>query len=184
MLILLPPILKTDTMRHTIFLFLFLFALSASMAGQGFVSRFAAQSPSGTYKTVHITQKMFRLAAESDEVKDEPKLRDILLHLDNLYVLRTKNSTSFYFSSVQKKLQLQNEFEPLVLIDDNSERVAIFIREEQEQVRELVLAVVAKGEFILIGMEGSLRLDQVAALSSSVKVDGMEYFKRIKVKTN
>jgi len=174
-------------MRHTLYyplLLLLLFAVTHPLTGQGFVSKFAEQSPSNTYKKVHITQKMFRLAAESEEVKYEPKLRDILLHLDNLYVLRTGNNTPFYFRTVLEKLQQQKAFEPLVLIEDNSERVAIFVREEQEQVRELVLAVVAKGEFILIGMEGSLRLDQVAALSSSVKVDGMEYFKRIKLNTN
>ncbi len=171
-------------MRHTILTLLFLWAVSNPMAGQGFVGKFASQNANSSFKTVHITEKMFRLAAESDEVKGEPQLRDILLHLTNLHVLRSSSSTSFYFRSVVQKLQQQKGFEPLVLIDDDSERVAIFIREEQDLVRELVLAVFGKNEFILIGMEGSLRLDQVAALSSSVKVDGLEYLKRIRVNTN
>ena len=171
-------------MRHIVFLLVFLPALSTPLLGQGFVANFRSQNINSQFKTVHITEKMFRLAAESDEVKGEPQLRDILLHLTNLRVLRSSGSTSFYFRSVVQKLQQQKGFEPLVMVEDDSERVAIFIREEQDLVRELVLAVVGKGEFILIGMEGSLRLDQVAALSSSVKVDGLEYLKRIRVNTN
>ena len=159
---------------------LFFILITGLIGAQDFANRFATMYKDNYFNTIHISKRMFDIASASVDSIKEPELAAIMKDLSGLKALRIEGSASASVYDKACKQMISNAvYEELMIIEDGSKRVRIYIREEKDVVRELVLFIIDGKMFTLINIEGRLNLDQVASLASSVNIDGIEYINKI-----
>ena len=159
---------------------LFFILITGLIGAQDFAARFATMYKGNYFNTIHISKRMFALATASVDSIKEPELAAIMKDLTGLKVLRFEgNASGSVYDNACKQVTSNAVYEELMVIEGDLERVRIYIREEKDLVKELVLFIIDGKMFTLINIEGRLNLDQVTSLASSINIDGIEYMNKI-----
>ena len=137
------------------------------------------------YTTVIITKSMFDLFASVANDKDDKDLKDITGKLDKIRILScdcksgTKATIDFY-NRVIENLPKQ-DYEDLMVINDGHERVKFAIRKRGDKITELIM-VVGGSDACVISLQGDIDLKQVAKLSKTMNIKGLEHLNNVSTK--
>lgn len=129
---------------------------------------------------VSISSKMFELFMHIDsEEEDEKELLETVSKLKGMKILikdDVANGEQLYKAAIKKP---NGDYEVLMTVEDNDEDLTFFIREENGIIAELVMIAGGEGNFVLLSLIGEIDLNQIAKLSKSMNIEGMDNLQKI-----
>ena len=129
---------------------------------------------------VSISSKMFELFMHIDsEEASEKELLETVSKLKGMKILikeEIANGEQLYKSAIKKPIA---DYEVLMTVEDDDEDLTFFIREENGVIAELVMIAGGKDNFVLLSLIGEIDLNQIAKLSHSMNIEGMDNLEKI-----
>jgi hypothetical protein len=129
---------------------------------------------------VSISSKMFELFMHIDsEEESEKELLETVSKLKGMKILikeEVANGEQLYKSAINKP---NADYEVLMTVEDDDEDLTFFIREENGVIAELVMIAGGKDNFVLLSLIGEIDLNQIAKLSKSMNIEGMDNLEKI-----
>ncbi|MEM9920179.1 MAG: DUF4252 domain-containing protein [Bacteroidota bacterium] len=131
------------------------------------------------FESTDVTQKTFALLEEVEAQSEEEKgFLKALGKLDGIKVLhkeKTKDAEWLY-QEVADKIRKDGRYEDLIVVQDESDRIMIVLREEEKEIRELVLVIGEKEEsFLLITIFGEIDLENITNLAGVMQSNGAKW---------
>jgi len=129
---------------------------------------------------VSISSKMFELFMHIDsEEESEKELLETVSKLKGMKMLIKEDvadGEQLYKSAIKKP---NADYEVLMTVEDDDEDLTFFIREENGVIAELVMIAGGKENFVLLSLIGEIDLNQIAKLSRSMNIEGMDNLEKI-----
>lgn len=139
------------------------------------------------FTTVVISSKMFELFAKIDV--DDPENKEVLDAMSGLngikilsFEAEEGSTKSIDYKDAIKKIG--KEYELLMSVDSNDEKVRFFILEDGEIIKELFMIVGGEQNLFLMSLVGEIDLEKMSALSKSMDVGGMNYLENLDEQNN
>ena len=140
---------------------------------------FSSYADSEDFTKVSVSSKMFELFTHIEGTNEEEK--EMLETISGLQGMRmvTKSTPDADDAKYKSALKtLGSEFEVLMEVEDDEEDITIFIKEESGMINELVI-IGGGHEFFILSLLGDIDLKQVAKLSRTIQIDGMEHLQNV-----
>lgn len=101
---------------------------------------------------------------------DDAETRDLLRRVGRARILtREAASTRSIEQFIERTAnRLDERYEPLMTVRDGSDRFNLFVRDDGETVRELVLIGHSDTDLVFISLDGKMQLDQLAKLAQQI----------------
>lgn len=135
------------------------------------------------YTKVTISSKMFELLMHVDaEDQEEQELLDTITKLKGMRMLvkdEVGDGTKDYQDAVRK---IKGNYEVLMTVDDNDEDMTFYIAEENGTINELLMVLGGKQSFLIMSLVGDIDLNQIAKLSRTLDIQGMENLQQLEDK--
>jgi len=93
------------------------------------------------------------------------------------------NSKKLYFDAVDL-IQNDGGYEELMTVEDAGENIQFMIREEGDQISELLMIIGGNENFMVMTLYGEIDLNTIAKLSRVLKINGMEAFQALDKDSN
>lgn len=160
-------------------------AFTVSVTGQkqdAIEKYFSSYSESDDFTKVTVSSKMFELFAHIEGTNEEEQ--DMLETISGLHGMRMVTASTPDEGDTKYKNALKalgSEFEVLMEVEDDQEDITIFIKEESGMINELVI-IGGGQEFFILSLLGDIDLKQVAKLSRTIQIGGMEHLENIDAK--
>lgn len=169
--------------KGIIFLFIGLFAISCLQAQNNAISKhFSKFQRDTSFTKVTVTSRMFSLFTEIEaEDADEEEILAAMAKLKGIKALvknNSDNSKKLYFDAVDV-IQNDGGYEELMTVEDAGENVQFMIREEGDQISELLMIIGGNENFMVMTLYGEIDLNTIAKLSRVLKINGMEAFQAL-----
>jgi len=136
---------------------------------------FSSYSEDDNFTKVTISSKMFELLMHVEaEGEDEKELLETITKLKGMRILvqdSVSNGDAQYNSAIKK---VKGNYEVLMNVDDNDEDMTFFIKENNGIIEELLMVLGGKNSFMIMSIVGDIDLNQIAKLSRTLDIDGME----------
>ena len=133
------------------------------------------------FTTVSIQGEMFEiLAALGDDEKDLQNLKGMIrkiqiISMEDSYQGKTVN----FFDELKPHIS-SGKYVELMTVREKDNNVVFYVHYNKEKViKEMLLIVGGKTDNAVINLKGNIKLDQLADLSSSVKISGFEYLNHL-----
>lgn len=136
-----------------------------------------ADDPSFT--TIVISEKMFQLFANLEMEDGETRgVQNAMSGLTGIKILAFEeeeggSQRSFRIQDEIKKLG--KDYELLMSVDENDEKIRFYIVEEGDQIKELFMVVGSNYSIFMMSLMGDIDLESVAKLSSNLNISGVNY---------
>lgn len=138
-------------------------------------SFFSSYADDDNFTKVSISSKMFELLMHVEaEGEEEKELLETITKLKGMRILvqdEVSNGEAQYKSAIKK---IKGNYEVLMTVDDNDEDMTFFIKENNGIITELLMIVGGNDNFMIMSIVGDIDLNQIAKLSRSLDIDGME----------
>jgi len=163
----------------TLYFFISMTLLHAQNAIDKYYSQY---SEDPEFTSVVISSKMFELFAKIDV--DDPENKDVVKAMSDLNGIKILTFESDEDASNKVDYQnainkIGNEYEMLMSVDSEGEKVRFFILEEGDMIKELFMVVGGQGKLFLMSLVGDIDLDEMSKLSKSMDVGGMNYLQNL-----
>jgi hypothetical protein len=121
-------------------------------------------------EVVTIGKKMLDLM-KSDSIADN-NLQEAIRGVETIRIVSCKDKTlnNDYYDLAYDLLTKNKNFSELISINNENETLIVMIRETKGIVNELILLVNNSGDFNLIGLKGSIKLDLLAKYSQNINL--------------
>jgi hypothetical protein len=142
---------------------------TGSLLAQGIIDSFLEKyGKDENIEVVTIGKKMLDLM-KSDSIADN-NLQEAIRGVENIRIVSCKDKTlnNDYYDLAYDLLTKNKKFSELVSINNENEALIVMIRETKGTVNELILLVNNSGDFNLIGLKGSIKLDLLAKYSQNI----------------
>ena len=151
--------------------------LLLSGKAQNLVSDFLQKQPDAEeFTQVNVSPKMFQLLSDfADEETD-----GIIRNLTGMRIVVAEANAEKYFAQVKSMIGKRKEYEELMTVREEAEKVEMYIRENNGSVSELVILVANGEECVLMNFTGKIDLKKIAKLTKAVPVGGIEYLDKVK----
>jgi len=137
------------------------------------------------FTMVYVSPKMFqmldRLAPEDVNDPDADIVLDIAKDLRGLRILTTDQNTVQFYNEFKARFD-KSSYEPLMLVRDKGQDVNFLINESGDMIKELVMLVGGKDDFVLLSFTGNIDLDKVSKLSKQLNIPGGEHLEKLEDK--
>ncbi|MEO0043534.1 MAG: hypothetical protein RL329_2982 [Bacteroidota bacterium] len=169
--------------RFGLCLFLFLCCWMKGIAQNGIQKFFEDYTGDEKFTEVIITPKMFQMIARLDlNDPDAREIKNILADLKSLHILTTANNPNFYYKDALTRFK-STDYETLMTVRSKEENIRFLTKEDSKGlIKELLLLVGGKTEFVLISFVGNIDLNKISQLANKLDVKGMEHLKDLNKK--
>ncbi|PLX08312.1 MAG: hypothetical protein C0598_12400 [Marinilabiliales bacterium] len=153
-------------------------AMSVSMMAQNSIINkyFEKYADNEKFTKVTINQKMFSLFANFEgNTEEETEFMQAISKLEGLKILvgdSIDNSMGLY-NKVVAELD-KAPYEELMSVKDGDENVKFSIVEKDGIVKEMIMVVGEKNEFVLLSLYGEIDLKNVSKIASGMNMQGMK----------
>jgi hypothetical protein len=164
-------------MKNIIIVLLLAFILPLTSSAQRSVNRFIDKYyDKENVTTVELSGFVLKMAAK---FVDDDEGKQILASISRLQVLAMdgKNHVTKKDLNALKAKVKKDKFEELMTIKTKGTSVDFFIKEENGVIKNILLLVSGKEEFVMLNLRGKLKFDDIQKLDFDV--DGAEHFKKI-----
>lgn len=135
------------------------------------------------YTSIYITQYMFELFAKVADDQEDKEFKEITSKLTAIKILTIDSalnvSNNRSFDSEISSLLPKNDYKELMIIKEGKQTVKFLINEKNNKISEFLMIVYGEGDPVLIFLEGDIDLKQVAKLSKTMNIEGMEYIDNV-----
>jgi len=133
------------------------------------------------YTSILISKYMFSMF--SDVNPDNKEFNDLVGKLNSIKILASdstnKEGVNFY-SEIIKELPIK-DYKELMVVKEKDQVVKFLVKDVNGVIVELLLIVGGKSDNVLICIQGdNINLKNIAKLSKSMKIDGLENLEKIK----
>lgn len=153
----------------TIFLSVAFTLAASSLSAQEVINSFLEKyGKDDNLEVVTIGTKMLNLM-KSDSIADDD-LQEAILGLENIRIVSCKDETltDDYYNLAYDLLNKDKHFSELVSIRDENSALIVMVKEIKGIVNELIILSNHSGDFSLIGLSGSIKLDSLAKYSQKL----------------
>jgi len=167
--------------RLILFVSLF-FALVVAKGQNSAVDKlFEKYSGKEGYTSILISKYMFSMF--SDVNPDNKEFNDLVGKLNSIKILASdstnKEGVNFY-NEIIKELPIK-DYKELMVVKEKDQVVKFLVKDVNGVIVELLLIVGGKNDNVLICIQGdNINLKNIAKLSKSMKIDGLENLEKIK----
>ena len=166
---------KHYDMKKQIFIVFFLSFLLPINA-QDFLTEFLEGKPNKSENlTVSISGRMLRLAAAADSKADKD-FREFAENVDRIRIVTLNEINSNDKKRIKKLLE---SFEELMTVEQSEQNISMYTKEKKGKITEFVLIVDMGGMQMITNIVGNIDLKQLAKLSESLNIDGLEHLEKV-----
>ena len=164
-------------MKNIIIVLLFAFLLPLTSSAQRSVNRFIDKYyDKENVTTVELSGFVLKMAAK---FIDDDEGKEILASISRLQVLAmegqnhvTKKDLNTFKTKIKK-----DKFEELMTVRTKGTSVDFYVKEEKGDIKNILLLVSGKEEFVMLNLRGKLKFDDIKKLDFDV--EGAEHFKKV-----
>jgi len=135
------------------------------------------------YTSVYISKYMFSMFSDVDPENKE--FNDLVSKLNSIKILATDENSSQginFHNEIMKELSIK-EYKELMVIKEKDQDLKFLIKDVNGRIVELLLIIGGKTDNALICIQGeNINLKNIAKLSSSMKIEGLEKLEKIDTK--
>ena len=169
-------------MKRLILLMFLAFVMVEAIGQNSAVDKlFEKYSGKDGYTSILISKYMFSLFSDVDPNNKE--FNDIVGKLNSIKILASdsaNNSEVNFYKEIMKELPIKDYKELMVVKEKNSE-IKFLVKDNNGLIVELLLVVGGKSDNVLICIQGdNINLKNIAKLSKSMKINGLENLEKIK----
>ncbi len=141
---------------------------------QSFDQIFDKYSEKEGVSSVYISKHMFELMSKMEQ--EDQEMKDIMYNLDNIRILAFEGSsfTAIDFEKEVIPMIPLDEYKELMVVREQNEKSAFYILEQAGRIKELLMIATSNGESILLSITGNIKLSQIARLSESMDIHGLD----------
>lgn len=170
-----------ETKKITTLVLYFFIGISLIHAQNAIDKYYSNYEDDPEFTTVVISSKMFELFAKIDiEDPDNKEVVDAMSDLKGIKILTFEADDGTdkvdYKDAIKK---IGKEYEMLMSVDSNDEKVRFFILEDGDIIKELFMVVGGEGKLFLMSLVGDIDLEKMSKLSKSMDVGGMNYLENL-----
>lgn len=168
-------------MKKIYFLAFFLFASNLLLCQNFIETNYKHFLDNEDITRVQISEKMFSFASaltkniEDEEGKKAHKLVSKIKGFDLIRLPNITNANKEFRSGYQKL----SDFEELIRVKDNTNNVAILVKENNDIIYELVGLIAADSEFVAFTLIGEIDLNEIGELTKSLGKETLTNIKGI-----
>jgi Domain of unknown function (DUF4252)/Secretion system C-terminal sorting domain len=148
-------------------------SLFAQNTMQAFIEKYK-QKPNFSF--AYITKDLYENATKFEvKEKDWKKVQQVVKDMGSLTILAAddlKNAKKVYQEAIS--MVSQTDMDELLNVRDGDEKVQIWVKDEGNNVSQLVLLVGESDEFVLVSFYGQIELTKLAQLGEILDADASE----------
>jgi hypothetical protein len=133
------------------------------------------------YTSILISKYMFSMF--SDVNPENKEFNDLVGKLNSIKILASdsaKNSEVNFYTEIMKELPVK-DYKELMVVKEKNQEVKFLVKDVNGIIVELLLIVGGKSDNVLICIQGdNINLKNIAKLSKSMKIEGLENLEKIK----
>ncbi len=168
-------------MKHLIILIAVCIGFTANAQNDVVTKLFNQYYDNEDFTKISVSSKMFELFTNIEPGDEsEQEILDAISKLKGLKVIAADsvgNSQKLYADAVKKISG--NGYEELMEVKDARENMKFMISEKDGIINELVMVVGGNKSFFILSLYGEINLKNIAKLSKSMNIKGMEYLKNL-----
>lgn len=119
---------------------------------------------------------LLKLAAEQSEEAPAGQLLNKISYLRVLLMEEANLVPEADYRQLLRNLR-RNAFEELLFIQEGSEKISLYIREDGKHITDVLVLVNGADSFVLLSLEGMLRFSDLNDLN--IDIEGAEHFERL-----
>ena len=164
----------------SLILILVMFPLILSAQSSSIDKLFDKYSGEEGFTSVNISKSMFAFFAKLEGIEDDDfnEMQEVIDNLNGLKILscnsRDMDQLEDFRNGITKILNDKN-FEELMVMKESDKEVKFMIKNEGEDIIELLLIAVEEDEIAIISFFGLIDLQAISKLSKTVKINGMDH---------
>ncbi len=138
---------------------------------QDFASKYMNENASdSTLTCISVSPKMMEEILESSVGKnDTTGMADIIARLKSMQIVSSQEKGKTHFRQAEELARKNSaRFKELASYDEGDDRCRIFVREQKEQIVELVLLRQHDGQFTVIDFTGDMNRDFIGQLTHTM----------------
>ncbi len=169
-------------MKRVILTMLLVFVLIVSKAQNSAVDKlFEKYSGKDGYTSILISKYMFSMF--SDVNPENKDFNDLVGKLNSIKILACDSSNNDginFYKEIMKELPIK-DYKELMVVKEKNQEIKFLVKDVNGIIVELLLIVGGKYDNVLICIQGdNINLKNIAKLSKSMKIDGLENLEKIK----
>lgn len=134
------------------------------------------------YTSVFISKYMFSMFSDVDPENKE--FNDLVGKLNSIKILANDSDTHTdgvnFFNEIMKELSIK-EYKELMVVKEKDQELKFLVKDVNGVIVELLLIIGGKKDNALICIQGeNINLKNIARLSKSMKIEGLENLEKIK----
>ena len=154
------------------------FAVTLSLnatAGDGFDKLYSKYSATEGVTSINLSESIIKIASKflSDE---DQEAKEVLQDIESIKLLTSEGTTNTNLIKEAKALLKSDGYEDLIRVNEGDEFVRIMVKESNEIIKDIIVYVESKDEFVFINVTGDIDPEKVgkALESLDIKVDGLD----------
>ena len=124
---------------------------------------------------VNISGTMLRLASKNDPNIDN-EMKKFFENIDKISLISRLTVNDVLKSKLD---ELLSPYEELIQVIEENQTIRMHTKETKKQIEEFILYVLFENELTLMSITGKIDLKQIARLSESVKIQGVEHLNKV-----
>jgi len=165
-------------MKKVLFIIILVFPLIANSQNSELTSYIEKYSGKEGYTSVYITKYMFEIFAKINSENEQDEFTEIVKNLESINILVDETENSTLATDVVNSLK-SNLYKELMTVKESDETVNIYIKEADNVISELILVVTESTETVVLSIAGIIDLKNIAKLSKSMDINGIEHLEEI-----
>jgi hypothetical protein len=170
--------MKKLTLRSLMFA-LVMFPMVLSAQSSSIDKLFDKYSGEEGFTSVNISKSMFAFFAKLEGIEDDDfnEMQEVIDNLDGLKILSCDSKDSRKLENFRdgvNSLLKSNKFEELMVMKEQNSEVKFMIKNEGDDIVELLLIAIEEDDIAVISFFGIIDLQAISKLSKTVKINGME----------
>lgn len=133
------------------------------------------------YTSISISKYMFDLFNKIADDEEDAEFKEITSSLTGIKILTLDEDgqkADEFYDEIGGKLS-KADYKELMTVQDGKENIKFMIQEINDQIKELAMLVGGNGETVMIVIKGDIDLKQIAKLSKSIDIKGMEHLDKV-----
>ena len=135
------------------------------------------------FSKIMITSETFDLITDIEtDNPDEQRVLDAIAKIEGILVLINEDTpiSLEYYTEATGKLVPDENYQDLLVVEHKTDNVRFMVREDEEAIREFVMAVREDNTFVLASIYGEIDLSSISNLAEVIKKNGKDWFKAFK----
>lgn len=154
---------------------------SASIFAQSAIDTyFKAHLENPAFDKFEVTERSFDLVAEVEtDDAEEQRVLDAIAELEGIKVLSNEDTpiSGEYYQDAMTKFDGDENYQDLLVVDHQSEKVRILIREDETAIYEFVVVHGGQKEFQIASLYGTIDIGSLSRVLTVLKNGNMEWMR-------